>query len=280
MKRKNKYILPLLFAGILLLAASCKTGKETGQIVLAKTSKEERINLLRYQSVPYKTFSSSLHFSFKTGKKGKGISADAQLKIVKDKALQLSARFMGFEVARVNITPSQVTIIDRIHKQYFSESMELLQSYAPFDFDYYSLQSLFTNQLFIAGKQAIAPEDYASFRLTEDDFSVIINNTDSRGINYDFTSDYTHRILKTEMYKNRQDAEMKWSYRDFGLTSDKKLFPMKMDMALTIPRELITLNLSFSSVNIDNEFELETNIPSKYERVHINQLDDLIQSFK
>jgi hypothetical protein len=268
-----------MLVGILLLTVSCKTGKETGQITLAKASKEERINSLRYQSVPYKTFSSALHFGFKSGEKAKGLSADAQLKIIKDETLQLSMRFMGFEVARVNITPQQITVIDRVNKQYFSESMEMLRSYAPFDFDYYSLQSLFTNQLFIAGKRTITPEDYASFQLKENDFSMVVNNTDSRGINYDFTSDYTHRILQTEMYKNRQEVDMKWFYQDFGLTSDKKLFPMKMNMELTIPRNLITMNLVFSSVDIDKEFELETNIPSKYKKIHIEQLSELVRSF-
>jgi hypothetical protein len=274
MKQNSKYLFLFVILGVLLFS-SCKTGKETKQIAMAKIAKTERIDLLYHQAIQYNTFSSSLRFNFKS--KAKNMSADAQLKIIKDKILQLSVQFLGFEIARISITPEQIIVINRANKQYFSESMETLQSQASFDFDFYSLQALFTNHLFVAGKQEFT-DDYDSFRITEEEFSVVVNNTDRQGINYDFTSDYTNRILQTEMYKNNQPINMKWFYRDFGLTSNKKLFPMKMNMELTIPDDLVTLNLTFSSVDINNVFELETNIPNKYQRLNINQVLNFLQS--
>ena len=186
---------------------------------------------------------------------------------------------MGTEVARITITPEQITIIDRSNKRYVSESMETLQQLTSFDFDFYSLQALFTNQLFIAGKPKLAKEDYPAFQWTESEFFVTLNHTDKQGIRYDFTSDFSNRVIRTEMYKNKSETNMQWMYRDFLPASDKRLFPMKMNMELTVPDDLISLNLSFNSVTIDGNFEIDASIPDKYQPVGIEQIIRLIQSF-
>jgi hypothetical protein len=275
---KIKYLLAVI--AILTLVNSCKTSKNADQIALTKMSVSERIDMLRYQAVPYNTLSSSLRFSLKTGNKAKNTSVDAQLKIKKDEIIQLSLRIplLGSEAAKISITPEKIIFIDRLNKQYFAESMETIQELSPFDFDYYSLQALFTNHLFIAGKQTITEDDYASFKLNEDAYSITVSNTDSKKINYDFVSDFTSRILKTEMYKDKQQIDLNWFYKDFGLTSDKKLFPMKMNLELTIPGDLITMNLAFSTVDINSEFSLDVSIPAKYRQITLDQLTKLIQS--
>jgi hypothetical protein len=242
---------------------------------------EERVGLIQSQALPYKTFSGNLRFGVKPGINHGNITTDAQLRIVKNEMIQLSLRIpiLGTEAARINISPQQVLIVDRINKMYFAESMENLKNHFPFDFDFYSLQSLFTNQLFIAGKQELTPYDYTSFDYWEDEFSATLNQIDSRGIAYDFTSDYSHRILKTEVYKSNKEVDMNWDYSDFGRTSNNRLFPMKMNMTLTIPNDSISLNLNFSNVDIDASFELKTDIPRKYEQINLNQAVKLIQSF-
>lgn len=281
MKRKNKYIAWVLCLGLAAFVSSCRTSRQIQPVALTKHTVEERVGLIVNRSLPYKTFSSSLRFGIKPGVNREGITVDAQLRIVKDEMIQLSLRIpiLGTEAARINISPDKILIVDRMNKMYFTESMENLKKHLPFDFDYYSLQSLFTNQLFIAGKQEITPDDYASFGYWEDEFSAVLSLQDSRGIVYGFTGDYSHRILKTEVYKNDKAVNMNWDYADFGQTSGNRLFPMKMSMALTVPDNLISMNLNFSSVDIDTAFELKMNIPSKYKPIDINQIIKLIQSF-
>ena len=283
MKRNNKSFYFCLFLGILFLLGSCRTSRPTGSgpAALAKMEKEERIESVQHQSPRYHTLLSSLKFSIKPGMKKNAISANAQLKIIKDKVIQLSLRIpiLGTEVARITITPEQITIIDRSNKRYVSESMETLQQLTSFDFDFYSLQALFTNQLFIAGKPSLAKEDYPAFQWAESEFFVTLNHTDRQGIRYDFTSDFSNRVIRTEMYKNKSETNMQWMYRDFLPASDKRLFPMKMNMELTVPDDLISLNLSFNSVTIDGNFEIDASIPDKYQPVGIEQIIRLIQSF-
>jgi hypothetical protein len=278
MKHWNKYTAQILFLGIALFISSCKTSRQTGQIALTAHTKTEKVGLILSQALPYQTFSGNLRFSVKLGSDRGNVTTDAQLKIIKNEMIQLSLRipFLGTEAARINISPEQVTIVDRINKMYFTESMENLKNRFPFDFDYYSLQSLFTNQLFIAGKQELMPADYVSFDYREDEFSATLNQQDSRGIIYDFVSDYSHRIQQTAVYKSDKAVDMTWDYSDFGRTSGNRLFPMKMKMALTVSTHLIAMDLNFSSVTIDTPFELKVEIPQKYKAIDWEQAVRLI----
>ncbi|MCL1934226.1 MAG: DUF4292 domain-containing protein [Candidatus Azobacteroides sp.] len=281
MNRNRKYNCALLLTGMIILFGGCKTTHPVATVALSEMGKEERIKSIQYQAIPFNTLSSSLRFSIKPGMKKSTVSANAQLRIIKDKIIQLSLRIpiLGTEVARINITPEQITIIDRHNKRYVSESMQTIKSKATFDFDFYNLQALITNQLFIAGKSSISSNDYNTFRWNEDKFFVRLNNSDNQGINYDFISDYSNRIIQTEMYKDKKETNMNWLYKDFGLASNNRLFPMKMTMELTVPNDLITLNLTFNTVDIDTYFEPDTTIPNGYQPIEIEQIIKLIQSF-
>jgi len=280
MRYNKKYGYLLFLAGIIIFFSGCKTSRQTASVALTGMTKEERIESIQYQTTTFNTLSSSLRFSLKPGMKKNTTSANAQLRIIKDKIIQLSLRIpiLGTEVARISITPEQIIILDRSNRRYFSESIKTVNEKTSFDFDFYSLQALFANQLFIAGKSLISQDDYKTFNLSEDNYLSKLNNTDNQGINYDFISDYTNRIIQTEMYKDKKEVNLNWLYNDFGLASNNRLFPMKMTMELTVPDDLYILNLSFNSVNIDTDFNIDTTIPSNYQVINIEQISKLIQS--
>jgi len=282
MNQNRKYACLLFFAGIIVFFSGCKTTRPAAVTgTLSKMEKEERIGFIQNGAVPFNTLSSSLRFSVKPGLKKSATSANARLQIVKDKVIRLSLRIpiLGTEAALISITPEQIIIIDRINKQYVSESIEKFQQITKFDFDFYNLQALFTNQLFIPGKSSIASEDYNTFNWSEDQFFVKLNTTDNQGIHYDFTGNADNRIIQTEMYKNKKEVNMNWLYNDFGSTSNNRSFPMKMTMELTVPNDLITLNLTFNNVDIDTDFDWDTSIPARYQQVEFEQVVKLIRSF-
>jgi hypothetical protein len=278
MKKIGTYIFFILLSIVFFNA--CKSKEQAIRILLEKKEKEERIlNLIRH-SVEFETFSGSLSLAIKPGEKSKSTTAGAQLKIKKDEVVDLSLYipFIMKEVFRMYITPDSLLIIDRINKLYFTESMHNLKNRLPFDFDYFSMQALFSNQLFIAGKEFIDQNELESFGLREDEFQVYLRNTDSQGINYDFTSDYTNRILQTKMYKGKGDVNMSWDYKEFGLTSNNRLFPMLMQMKLQLPEDNFSMNMIFNKIEINTPFVPEVKIPEKYTRINMEQVIKIIQS--
>jgi hypothetical protein len=282
--KKNKFPNKFLFycvltgIGFALLTSACKQSKSTVSVALSPKSKNERLDLFINQALQYETFSSQLNFTFQTKKQS--VSVDGQLKMIKDRAIQLSLKIplLGTEAFRITLTPDQLIIIDRINKQYLAESMSEIQSKAPFDFDFYSFQALLSNRLFIAGKNQITPDDYPLFRMQEDFYLFHIENTDRHNIEYSFTGDFTHRILKTQMRKEEWNSKIECVYDRFGLTDNKKLFPMSLKMELNLPEEAIQINLNFYTVNINGAFELDYGYPAKYKPVSLQDIIKLIQN--
>lgn len=271
--RNNKITL-LLWLVTVLIVSSCKTKEQTVIQQLTEQTKEERLHSLLAQEIAYTHFSASGKVGVKIGADGKNTSADAQVRIIKDEAIQVSFRvpILNMEVARAVITPERILLIDRHNKQYFDETMETVRQLAPFDFDFYSLQALFTNQLFIAGKQEIAPEDFRSFSLSEDEYNIYLTNKDGQKINYDFVSDSRFRILSTEMYKDKEKLHMTWEYDSFEPASDKQLFPRKMAMQVTTPKDTFRMNFSFSNVDVSGQFGIDTKVSGKYTKISYEQI--------
>ena len=277
MNTKNKHALPLacLLLSAFLLMNSCKSSKELVQISLLEKSKNERLDMLINQAIQYETFSSSLKFMVKPGKKSKNITTSGQLKMIKGQVIQLSLKdpILGIiEAFRITLTPDKIIIVDRINKRYISESMEEIQDETPFDFNFYSLQALLSNQLFIAGKEKITSSDYTSFQVEEDQFFSYVKNIDSHSIEYTFQSNYTNRILKTQMYKKGWESNMQWGYENFGLTDNKKLFPMEMKTILNLPEDTVLMNLSFNNITVDKNLDIDTNFPAKYSKINLQEM--------
>lgn len=277
---KNISIISVLFTCALLFITSCKSSKETAvSIALTEKSKVERLGLITSHSLQYNTFNSSLKFSIKPGQKSKNTTVDAQLRIIKDQAIQLSLRMplLGTEAFRMVISPDSIIVVDRIHKLYVAESMERIKSLATFDFDFYSLQALFSEHLFIAGKKEVTPTDYASFSIKESEYNAYISNKDRQQIEYLFTSDYTNRILSTEMNSKKGETSMLWKYDDFRPASNNQLFPMKMKMDLNLPNDIVNMNLSFSKVEVNNDFSINFSIPNKYEQITLEHVVKMVK---
>jgi hypothetical protein len=269
MKKQNKLlILLLLFAGLY----ACKSSKQPASVALQTMAKEERFNTILQAGIPYNRFSSNLKWTVLLGQKSNEISVDAQLRITKDEAIQLSLRMpiLGSEIFKIVITPDQLLIIDRMHKQYLFESMQNIKAEAPFDFDYYSLQALLTNQLFIAGKKTVTPADYDRIQIEEDPFSSHIIYTDQQKITYNFTSDYSNRIQSAQM--DYAQSHLQCTYTDWGLTSNKRTFPMTTNLTLQTKDEMYKMNFTCKSVDLDTDFTINGNIPDRYKQITLKQV--------
>jgi hypothetical protein len=281
MKRKNKYLFLIPAIGICLALGTnaCKSSKETSRIALSGKSKNERLDLITGQAIRYETFSSSISCTIQIDKNTSKTGIDGQLKMIKDQVIQLSLKMpvLGTELFRLTLTPDKIIAIDRINKQYLLESTQRVREQVPFDFDFYSLQALLSNQLFIAGKNAIHPEDYELFRIHEDLYSVQIENTGTHNTGYAFTTNYTHRILNTQISKPEWNTRMSWIYAKFEPADNKELFPMNMKMELSFPDGTVTMNLTFKTVNINRTFSIDSNYPGKYRQVSLPEVIKLIK---
>ncbi|MDL2243396.1 DUF4292 domain-containing protein [Bacteroidales bacterium OttesenSCG-928-J19] len=271
MKRISKIVALGLVLLFVFSLTGCRSTKEITRLELQDLQKEERINRIRLAETQYNTISASINLSLKPGQGEKNSSLDGQLRIIRGECIQISLRapLIGSEVAKVQITPEQVVLIDRYHKIYLVESVADFKKSYPFDFNYDDLEALFTNRLFMTGYPAFDESHYKNFHLEEDPYFAYFAYLDKQAISYRFKTDYTNRIQETQLGKDDSDIQLTWEYADFKTTSDNQLFPGKSLMKLSTEEDTMEMRIQFKSVDINKSFELDYRLPTKYERVDL-----------
>ncbi len=280
MKLRMSKFIGLLVLLLTVLATSCKTGKESGPVPMGKRNNAEILHSVSDNLLIYRTLSSKLSVDLKPGKKNKNISVPASLRIIKSKGLQLSFQIpiLNAELFRLTVTPDSILMIDRKNKMYVAESIADVKLAAGFAFDYYNLESLLTNQLFIAGKQEITSDDFRLFSVQQHEYEAVLSISDRQQVTWSFSTDYTDRIRKTTMESRKKSVRMDWAYDEFTSLENNRMFPVKMQMDLKLPGDEVAMNLEYSRVEQNKEFALEFKIPANYRRITLAQAIKIINS--
>ena len=278
MKIKTRYIYFFLTICVLAICTTaCKSGKEIKGSMKSYEA-EELFSIIVNNPLEYQTFSGKMKTSLRLGKNDMDISTN--LKIIKDEKLQLSFQvpILG-EMFRLSISEDSLVIIDRMNKQFVAESIQDIKQTASFDFELHNLQSLFTNRLFLVGKQELKTEDFRLFSVEQEKETMLIKAKD-KNINYAFSVDYTDHIRNSAMVSNNKKTAMNWTYNNFSALENKQLFPMQMGMTLNSSEKKFSMNFAFSKIDLDKSVEIDLNIPKKYSRITLAQAMSLFNSIK
>ena len=276
----SKYLIVLLlvlFVGIY----SCKP-KE--RIVQAASELEDKTNSNLFEDileneVRYSTFSSKLNMSFSTGRKV--LNSRATLRIVRNEAIQLSIQpIFGIEMFRLYIQPDCIIILDRMNKRYVQETYDDLKKEYPIGFNFYTLQSLFTNALFIPEQSSVLIDDYNKFRYVQSSDNYLLSGRDKLSdINYSFCVNGNDQITLTQMYMPAKKYSLEWSYDEFTLV-EKLFFPFKMKVSASSQEVNLNTSISLSSINFDESLTLDSSIPSSYTKVELKEVIKLLADKK
>lgn len=174
---------------------------------------------MQEQAFKYETLTARLNVDLNLP--GNNMSSRVDLKMVKDSAFQLSVQpFLGIEVFRAEISVDSVKVIDRMNKRYVADNYANLKGQTPIEFNFYNLQALFTNRLFLPGQQGISPKQYSRFKLKQDGPAAEIQVKDVMGLLYTFMADGEEKILSTCISEPSDRYALQWDYADFVWQTD------------------------------------------------------------
>lgn len=200
---------------------------------------------------------------------GKDLSVSGNLKMKRDEVVQLSLYFLGMEVGRLEFSPQEVLVIDRMNKQYVRASYSEVSFLEKADLDFYALQALFWNEVFVPGARDPSSEAYR-FELSEVDGKTFLSLTDTPKLSYIFKATTQTALLESLEVKSNNSAEKgKFSFtysnfRDFNGNS----FPGQMKMAVTGAgkKDDMSLQLELSKLTNDDSWQTHTTVSDKYTR--------------
>ncbi len=275
MKKQSKLFL-LLCVSLVLCLPACKTTKESAASFAGK-SDAEILNSLVDHSLKFNTLSGKLDVNIKTARKS--MASKANIKIIKDQAIQVSIQpLFGIEAFKIEFSTDSIKFVDRLNRRYAAEKISELKGDFQLDFNFYNLQALFTNSLFVAGKSQVTPADFGRFTVEKSKDKALIHMKDGQNIQYLFIGDYTDKLQSLYMSETGNRASLLSDYTDFTNIGGSQTFPMQMKMMLKVSsEEEVQLNLSYSKVELDKNIEMDFSIPSKYKRI---RLSDAFNSIK
>jgi len=270
--RVNASMLCGLLAACFWLSG-CRT-REAISVAPAKTfdTAERFFAELLTQAPEYQTLTARLRFELTSTDDGKSLGSRADMKILHDKKIHISILpFAGIEAARIEISPDSVKLIDRLNKRYVSDSFANLKGDMNPALNFYNLQSILTNRIFLSGETMLPDNAFGRFSCEPTPQGYIFLTQDDDGLSYRFTG-YDAKLQSTEI--GASGNKLNLDYMNFGLVGGQ-VFPMKL-MAEWSEADKVKgrLAVQYSQIDFDEPVNITFTVPKNYERV------DLVQFLK
>ena len=259
---------------LLFLLNGCRSRKEIGDITPSKEKTEivfqEHFAALLTDAQKFRTLSAKTDVKLRM--ENKTLSSRVDLKIVRDSAIILSIQpFFGIEMFKVVFLPEQIILIDRMNKRFLSENYTELLEKLPSGLNFYNIQDLFCNRIFVPGENALSEKNFKDFHFKEDGELVQLVN-EHPFISYIFITDRNAKLLSSSILFNEGEYALEWNYRKFR-QFDTLFYPSEMDANLSNDKkDLGGLSINLSRIQTDIPVDIHTTLSSRYKRVTLSQI--------
>ena len=269
MKKLINHILIALFVTIV---ASCSSTRHAKMPMVGSLTGSEYVEKVIVSAPHWDVLSGKTSLELNLGKK-ESLRVNASLRIRRNEAIQLSVTpVLGIEVARLELTPDGLLLVDRINKRFVKASFMEVSDLLHVDVNFHILQSLFLNEVFLPGKPKLGVEDVSSFLLTNSGKQSLIQPKKTKRINYKFLTSSENGLLEKTRIGLRSTAfSLDWDYSDFS-DLEGRLFPRRINVSLKGTTDNYALNLKMSRLSVNGKWSGNTRLSSRYKEMSLQEI--------
>ena len=263
-----RILLPLVLLALLL------TGCKSSSVVSteAPLSSVAYMQALATKNIPSQVISAKTDVELTLG--GKQVAVNGSLKMKRNDLIQLSFTFLGFEVGRMEFTPTEVLLVDRANKRYVRAKYAEVGMLNEANLNFNTIQSLFWNELFIPG-QANAAAHYDEFDIKRVGEETVFTLTETPLVNYEFRSETLPcQLTRTSIFPKKGGGSVYCAYNNFT-TLDNTPFPQLMSFGFS-GNESLGMTIALSRIDTQAAAPAPTNISSRYTPIAAKDLLSLI----
>ena len=300
----KRIIIPLFLTA--LLHTGCSTSRNAlRNTVIGGLSGTEYMEKVIEWTPQRENLTARTRVQLNMGSESSSVSVNANMRIRRGELIRLSvAPVLGIEVARMDITPKGVLVIDRMNRRYveigFAEVADILKV----EVDFNALQSLFLNEIFLPGRESLTVEDAVKFDLSEQDGRAHLQVKDSRSqmkdsrsqmkdsrsqmkdsrsqakaarrMNYSFfTSAADGRLEETVISLKDLPYALHCRYTDFTMVGSD-VFPQSIELTPEGTQKKYSLGLKLSRIGTDSGWDAKSEVPAKYRKMTVQEVMQLI----
>ena len=280
MKIKN-ILFAVALGGMTLAMAGCGSKKAATEGTSSTVDKHNGGNVqalafvqkVANQKVSTQNIVGKMSLNVKMGSKDITVPGSLHMRYGEVIRIQAFIPLLGSEVGRIEFTPDYVLVIDRMHKEYIKEDYNKVDFLKNNGLNFYSLQALFWNQLFMPGTTSISDANLLDFGVTEAGNSK--NITLKKGnLNIVWNADNANGRISTAKatYSSltQGKSSLNWTYSNFKAVAGKT-FPayQKFTFATTAIKNQsnISLTIDMDGVKTDSKWEAKSEISKKYKKI-------------
>lgn len=280
MKIKN-ILFAVALGGMTLAMAGCGSKKAATEGTSSSVDKHNGGNVqalafvqkVANQKVSTQNIVGKMSLNVQMGSKNITVPGSLHMRYGEVIRIQAFIPLLGSEVGRIEFTPDYVLVIDRMHKEYIKEDYNKVDFLKNNGLNFYSLQALFWNQLFMPGTTSISDANLLDFGVTEAGNSK--NITLKKGnLNIVWNADNANGRISaakaTYSSLTQGKSSLKWTYSNFKAVAGK-MFPayQKFTFATTAIKNQsnISLTIDMDGVKTDSKWEAKSEISKRYKKI-------------
>lgn len=259
--RNLKYMVVVM--GLAVMAfSSCRSTKQAAPSAPVTSARTEQIirNLNERKLEQNRPLTAKVLLQLELD--GKKMSVGGNLRMKRNEVIQLTASVLFAEVGRIEFTPAYMLLLDRMGKQYVKVGYDEVPFLKRSGLDFYSLQALFWNELFVPGKQGALREQYFTSSTEDGLLQLVVREASLVTLRFALNpSDET--LVNTRIASSKQGPQhFDWHYLHFN-----KGIADKMELSMAGIGKDVRIGLTLSNIRNNGDWEL-TQIPEKkYKRV-------------
>lgn len=288
--KTGKWLARIVLVAIPFIIYSCGSGKNVaggGNGVKGQAADDGRTEIMKMaflrkvsdNAVYARNITSKIKFNISSG--AKNISVAGSLHMKKDDVIRIQLTPLGLiEAGRLEFTKDYVLIMDRINKEYIKAEYGQVGFLRDNGLDFYALQALFWNELFIPGEPKVKDSALKNYEVetagAQQDNMIRL----SKGkMSYVWTAGRTDGRIKNfnASYSSgtHGNTSLECSYSAFKPLG-AKMFPtgimLNMKTEALRSRKSVGVGIQMNALNTDGNWETRTNVSGKYRQVSVEDV--------
>lgn len=274
MKQQVRTYYLLIIIGLLALTTySCKSGKEVVKRKERRTeNKRTKFILDQLTKNEFKPETISFKASTKVKNGEKSSSFKATVKIKRDSIIWVSITSLGYEAARILMTPDTLLMISRLEKKFYAGNQDFLRKKFQINLSFNDLQAvLLGNSIGLTELEKVKKRQNKHYYYLSSVSQRKLRKAKEKPKKVDEDVVYGHwldpltfRIIKLSILDLRMNQSAMIDYSNFE-SFDEKLLPGQVSMKLTTSGALMEIDSEYYKVEVNKKLSFPFKISKKYE---------------
>lgn len=269
---KRKIVIYTCWALLILLATSCSSMKKISKSDAGAFSETEHMEKMLSRTSEWDAVTAKMSVELNLNGRNTG-KVNGSLRIKRGEVIQiLLVPFLGIEVGRIEISPEGLLVIDRMNKRYTQIGFDELNTRIQVGLSYFTLESLFLNEVFLPEKGKLTMRDKSLFDWVVALPEIVLSTKKPKALSCRFLTKAPEGWLnETHIGLMGVSYALNWKYDNFK-PLEQSVFPTYMKMSFEGVKNPIAVTFNLSRLSTDNDWEVHTNILRKYEAVELEEV--------